>query len=175
MKNKKIILPVLLLLVILGLWTGYVRGDIGLSEKTMCREAAQYMGDGDVSTCQIGETMAAFLHYNVEEDDYDIDIYVKRKGNIGWFFRFSGASNALNYLQRLNCEGNSEYVLCYLSAGPQGNAPEVSKIEIDEGNGTAVIITPEEGEPFAYVMDRRWNVVAYDGEGNIIQPVERKM
>lgn len=175
MKNRIRGVLAVVVLVALGLWIGYVRGDIGLTEQGMCRDNADYMGDGDVVTCQIGESMAAFLQYNETEDDYDLDVYVKRKGDFGWFFRFSGASGALDRLMQMNCEGNNEYVLCYLSAGTRGNTPEVSRIEIDKGNGTTVNITPEEGKPFSYVMDHRWNVVAYDGEGNILTPVERLM
>lgn len=175
MKNKKldikrpVVLP-LIALLLLVLWLGYVRGDIGMSERAMCRDNADYMEDGDVVTCHIGDTMASFLQYNVEDDDYDLDIYVKRKNRIGWFFRFSGASGALDYLQQMNCEGNEEYVLCYLSPGPA-----VSRIQVDKGDGTTMTITPEENKPFACVLSHRWYVVAYDDKGNVIQPVERSL
>lgn len=175
MKNKRIVILAVFVLAALGLRIGYVRGDIGLSERAMCRENADYMGDGDVVTCQIGESMACFLHYNVEEDDYDIDIYVKRKGDLGWFFRFGGASGALDYLVQMNCENNREYVLCYLSAGPRGNTPKISRIEVDKEDGSTMTILPEEGAPFAYVMDHRWNVMVYAEDGTVLEPIERSM
>lgn len=173
MKRPVLLSAILLLMV--GLWIAYVRGDIGMSERAMCLENGDSMEPGDSFKSQIGESVAVFLHYNVEEDDYDLDIYVKRKNNVGWFFRFGGASGALDYLVQMNCEGNDEYVLTYLSAVPLGHAPAVSRIEVDKGGGESMTITPEAGAPFAYVMDHRWNVVVYGVDGSIIEPVERNM
>lgn len=180
MENKRFYIkrPVVLaaiVLLLLGLWVGYVRGDIGMSERAMREDHRDYVKDGCTVREDIGDTMAAFLDYNAEADVYDLDIYVKRKNDIGWFFRFGGASGALDYLMQMNCEGNEEYVLTYLSAGSQGNTSAVSYIEVDKGNGATMTITPEKDAPFAYVLDHSWNVIVYGTDGSIIRPVERSM
>ena len=172
---KRPVVLIVILLILLGLWMGYVRGDIGMSEHAMREDHRDYVKDGCTVYENIGNTMAAFLDYNAEMDDYDLDIYVKREGSMGWFFRFGGASGALDHLVQMNCEGNDEYVLTYLSAGSRGNTPAVSRIEVQKENGNTMTITPEVAKPFAYVMDQRWNVVVYSEDGSILQPVERSM
>lgn len=173
--EKRRFLAFAILLVLLGLWIAYARGDIGMSERAMCLENGDSMKPGDSFKSQIGESMAVFLHYNVEEDDYDLDIYVKRNHSFGWFFRYGSSGGAEDSLIRYTLDENGEYVLTFLSAGSRGNSPAVSRIEIDKGNGTSVTITPEENKPFAYVMSRRWNVVVYAEDGSILAPFERKM
>jgi len=162
-------------LILLGLFLGYLHGDIGMTEHAMREDHREYVKEGCAVYEDIGDTMAAFLDFNSETDDYDLDVYVKRENRLGWFFRYGGSSGALDYLQQMSCEGNGEYVLCYLSAGPRGNTPAVSRIEVDKGSGTTVTITPERGRPFAYVMDRRWNVVVYAEDGTILEPIKRSM
>ena len=175
MENKKygIRRPVplaVILLILLGLRIAYVRGDIGMPEKAMYEQELEELQEERPLYGAIGDSMAVFLDYREDLTDIDVDIYVKRKYNIGWFFRYGQSGDGpQDYLQKMNCDGNGEYVLLYLSADP------VSHIEVDKGNGTTMTINPEQGKPFARVMKRSWNVVVYDEDGGIIRPVERNM
>ena len=164
-----------ILLILSALWIGYVRGDVGMSERAMREDHRDYVKDECVVYEDIGDTMAVFLDYGAQGDVYDLDIYVKRKHSIGWFFRFGGSSGALDYLIRMNCEDNAEYVLTYLSAGSGGNTPEAERIEVEKEDGTIMTIFPEAGTPFAYVMKHSWNVTVYGVDGSRLQPIERNM
>lgn len=169
--NKRLLVPLAVLLLLLGLWIAYVRGDIGMSERAMCLENGDSMEPGDSVQSQIGQSMAVFLHYNVEESDYDLDIYVKREKSIGWHFRYgSAAAGAQHYLKKLTLENNQEYVLAYLD-------PEhtVSRIEIEKDDGNSEVLTHLTGKPFAYIMDKRWKVTVYDGNGEILRANEERM
>lgn len=162
--------PVLLFLLVWGL---YVHGDIGISKQAMLEEQGQYLKEvkGDyLSSTSIGDSMAAFLSYSVEEDDYDLRIYVRRKNTIGWFFRYGRSGGAEDTVYQYRLEENGEYVLVCLST-----ETAASRIEIDKGNGTVVTITPEENKPFAYVMSRQWLVVVYTADGSALRPVERSL
>lgn len=168
--DRKWLPLVAVVLVLLCLWIAYVRGDIGMSEKAMHEQEMEELQEKRPLYGDIGDSVAVFLDYREDLTDIDADIYVKRKHRIGWFFRYGQSSDGpQNYLQRMNCEGNDEYVLLYLSADP------ISHIEVDKGNGSAMTITPERGKPFAHVMKNSWNVVVYDEAGSIIRPVERNM
>lgn len=167
-RTIKYCLLVLLILGAVGLL--HARGEIGLTEQAMCQENGDTMEPGDSFTAQIGQSMAAFLHYNVEEDKYDLDIYVRRRNRFGWFFRLGSASSALDYLMQLNCEGNEAYVLTWLSP-----VPSECRIEVDKGSEGIETIVLKSGVPFVYVMDHRWNVTVYGADGSVMEPVKRNM
>ena len=169
--NKRLLVLLVISLFMFGLWIAYVRGDIGMSERAMCLENGDSMEPGDSFHSQIGQSMAVFLHYNLEENDHHLDIYVKREKSIGWHFRYGSAvAGAQHYLKKLTLENNQEYVLAYLD-------PEhtVSQIEIEKDDGNSEVLTHLTGKPFAYVMDKRWDVTVYDGNGDILRAYEERM
>lgn len=167
-KRPLLLTAILLVLALLGI--AYMRGDIGMSEKSMTeREMAELQEERSLYG-GAGESMAVFLDFREDLTDIHMDVYVKRKGSIGWFFRYGHASDGpQNYLVQMNCEGNDEYVLMCLGADPAGH------IEVEKDDSTRMTINPELGKPFAYVMNHKWNVTVYDKDGGMVIPHERNM
>lgn len=168
----KLVVWFLLAFFLLTLW-GYRSGSIGMSENALRKENADYMEDGYTVASDIGESMAVFLQYTQDWKNMDVDVYVKRKGAIGWFFRFGGAYTAatgvLDVVYRLELEENQEYALVYMS-------PEtVERIEVIVSEASTRTIYPEEGKPFAHIMEKGWLVTIYDTNGNVIEPSRQLM
>lgn len=167
---KRPALLIVILSILLGLWVAYMRGDIGMSEKSMTEQELEEMQEKRPLYGGVSESMAVFLDFRDDLTDINVDIYVKRKGRVGWFFRYGhSAGGPQNYLVQMNCEENDEYVLMYLSADP------ISHIEVVKDDSTTTIINPERGKPFAYVMKHGWNVIVYDEDGSVVVPHERSM
>lgn len=178
MKKRNIPSTVVCLLLVFFLLTllAYRNGDIGMSEEAMCREVAEHYRDGFAqhsyaTTGDIGESMAVFLGYTPNRKDMDVDIYVKRKGSIGWFFRYSNSTTAatgqIDQVYRLELEGNEEYAL--ICAGLE----TIDRIEIEISEDTRRTIRPEAGGMAAYIMKKGWLVTIYDIDGNVIEPDRR--
>lgn len=171
--SKHSILPVLIIAIFLGLGIAYFRGDIGITEQAMLKENADYVQDGYAVTRKIGDSMAVFLQYNRDQTECDVDIYVKRKGSIGWFFRYGGASASvsgpIDYVHRLQVEENDQYALVIVSPRI------VDRVEIVMSDNARKTITWEPGEPFAYIMEQNWEVTIYGADGQRIEPVERNV
>lgn len=171
-KIPKIVVYFLLAFFLLTLW-GYRNGDIGMSESAMHSENADYRKDGYAVSSDVGESMAVFLQYTPNRKNMDVDVYVKREGAIGWFFRYSNSTSAvtgqIDRVYRLELEGNQEYAL--VCAGLE----KIDRIEIEISEDSRRIIQPEEGIPCAYIMDRGWLVTIYDTNGNVIEPARESM
>lgn len=167
-KKPLLLTAILLILALLGV--AYLRGDIGMSEKSMTELEMEELQEKRPLYGGAGESMAVFLDFKEDLTDIRVDVYVKRKGSIGWFFRYGSASDGpQDYLVQMNCEGNNEYVLMCLGTDP------VSHIEVKKDDGTLMTINPELGKPFAYVMNHKWSVTVYDKDGSIVLPYERNM
>lgn len=167
MKKKVVLFGVVLLLF--GLVLLRANHKIGISTQAMFREN-EAAAQGWICRDSMGDSMAVFLQFSTAEEGADIDVYAKRQGTIGWFFRYGGTSAGwMKNLEKLTLEGNSEYILLNRSD------LTVSRIEIDKGNGTTVTIAPEPGRPFAYVMDESWLVAVYGADGIVLQPVVYRM
>lgn len=169
---SKIVVYFLLAFFLLTLWA-YRNGKIGMSEEAMRREMAEHYRDGFAqhsyaTTGDMGENMAVFLGYTPNRKDMDVDIYVKRKGSIGWFFRYSNSTTAatgqIDRVLRLELEGNEEYAL--ICAG----LAAIDRIEIELSEDSRRIIRPEAGGMAAYIMKKGWLVTIYDINGNVIEP-----
>lgn len=168
----QIVVCFLLAFFLLTLWA-YQNGDIGMSEEAMCREMAECFRDGFAqpsyaTTGDIGDTMAVFLGYTPDRKNMDVDIYVKRKGSIGWFFRYSNSTTAatgqIDRVCRLELEGNEEYAL--ICAGLEA----IDRIEIEISEDTCRTIRPEAGGMAAYIMKKGWLVTIYDVDGDVVEP-----
>lgn len=173
----KIVVYFLLAFFLLTLW-GYRNGDIGMSERAMQREMAEHTGDGFTQstyamTSDMGDSMAVFLGYTPNRKDMDVDVYVKRKGSIGWFFRYGSSTTAatgqIDQVYRLELEGNQEYAL--ICAGLEA----IDRIEVEVSEDSLRVIHPEAGVPHAYIMKKDWLVTIYDTNGNVIEPSGRLM
>lgn len=175
MKTKsvpKILVYFLLAFFLLTLWA-YRNGDIGMSEGAMLKENADSVQEGYAVTRKIGESMAVFLQYNEAQTECDVDIYVKRKHSVGWFFRYGGASASvsgpIDYVHKMEVEGNDEYALVIISPRT------IDRIEVVMSEDSRKTITWETGEPFAYIMQQAWEVTIYGTDGQRMEPVERKL
>ena len=153
----------------------YRSGDIGMSERAMQEENRDWGKDDYTVISDIGDTMAVYFQYNEDRTDVDCRIYVKRKGAIGWFFRYGGsavpASGEIRdeNVYRMGLEENEEYVLLGMNDGA------IDRIEVITSEGSEKTICPEAGKPFAHVLKRTWEVTVYGADGQIIRSVERKM
>lgn len=157
---------------VLALWM-YRDGNIGLSERGMLKNYITYGQDGHSFVKDIGDNMAVFLSWNQDQTEMDVDIYVKRKGSIGWFFRYGGATSSVSgpikFVSRMGLEGNREYALIYVS-------PEaIDRIEVVMGDDSRKTLYPEAGKPFAYILERGWEVTLYGADGQVIIPEERML
>ena len=150
----------------------YRNGDIGLSARGVEKEIedwkkAEY---GFLGDC--GQTMAVVLQYSEDKTEYDTRIYAKRPNSIGWFFRYGGSTSSVSGpcdgLYRMNVENNKEYVLYGMNTTP------VAWIEVEMAPDNQRIISLVDGRPFAYIMDRAWEVTVYGPGGVVLQPVERE-
>lgn len=136
-----------------------------LSEEEMYAENDTYKDDGRVMQGSVGDSMAVFLQHQKDLMDLDADIYGRQSDNADWLLLCNvPGGEAPDCVYQLTCEGNDEYVLLYLGTG------SISHIEAEKEDGSAWIINPEMGKPFAYVMKHSWNVVIYDAEGSAMAP-----
>lgn len=147
-------------------------GNIGMSQRGMEQEVRDWKKLEYGFVGDIRQSMAVFLQYKEDKTEYDICIYAKRPRSIGWFFRYGGATSSISGpcdgLYQMNLENNGEYVLFGMNTTP------VEWIEIEMAPDSQRIISLVDGRPFAYVMDRAWEVTVYGPGGVVLQPVERE-
>ena len=160
-----------------GIYFGimYVNNDIGLTEQAMMEQAFSELEQDASEACieggQIGDTMAIFHYWKLDDrNEFDSKIYIKRKGALGWFFRFGGGSliEQERYVVKYTMDGNDEYALISM------NSLNVASIEIDQGYETETI-NVKDSQPFALIMKHSWIVTLYDFDGNIVEPMERNL
>ena len=151
----------------------YRSGNIGISELAMEREVKDWKKTEYRFLGETGRSLAVFLQFNEEKTDYDICVYRKRPHSLGWFFRYGNStasvSGPCDGLYRLNVENSEEYILYGLNTTP------VEWIEIEIAPDNQRIITLVDGRPFAYVMDKAWQVTIYGPGSTVLEPTDRTL
>ena len=154
------------LLLCLGLFGLYSRGDIGDSRDAMYRNVTASTKEGWHIADACGESVAGFLQYAEDLSDYEVKVYIKRDNAVGWFFRHGGSvGDPYANVYEITLENHSESIWYSL------NEVGVARIEIDSGDGVHTIETTP-GEPFILVTDRSQSITLYDAGGNIVVPQE---
>ena len=172
MKHKKGIFGILVVLLLCGVLVliSYMCGGIGISERRMRNEN---QGDSEIGSAvygNIGQSMAVFLDLRENVSETQVKVYVQQQDRLGWFLRMTmDWDDSQNCLQKINCEGNGEYLLLWLSTEP------ISHIEIKKPDGSRDSISPIMGHPFAYIMDHSWEVTVYAVGDSEIQPYVSNM
>ena len=145
--------------LVLGMW---LRGDVGMTENQMRRDAAAQIlaQEQRGGTSEFGKKMAVFMSWDKNtHKDTELCVYVKHSGlSAGWFFRFGGGVSAADdAIVELRVDG------CRERAYVSGNAMHAVRCTIGNGGERSfgaydpiILVLPVNGGA----------VIFYDADGN---------
>ncbi|WP_312812293.1 hypothetical protein [Sedimentibacter sp.] len=172
MKRTVKYLSVFIVVTIVAVCFLYFNGNIGINKSNIEKDArnSHKIKDNWQVAKDTTETISAMIFYSDDLADHTFSIYVNRPGfSFGYFFRAGGSTiETEKYVAEIQIEGYNERAFVSM------NNPQVSKIEIDDGNDVKTIKVDSEN-PFVVILpNNAGTVTIYDIGGNIIESIQHK-
>jgi len=173
MKRTVKYLSVFIVVTIVAVCFLYFNGNIGINKSNIEKDArnSHKIKDNWQVAKDTTETISAMIFYSDDLADHTFSIYVNRPGfSFGYFFRAGGSTiETEKYVAEIQIEGYNERAFISM------NNPQVSKIEIDDGNSVQTININTE-KPFAVILPTNaGNVTIYDIKANIVESVKHRV